>query len=63
MPHTAEIKISLTDIEPIKQLYLTVHAMLVARLLHGQDSREFLEAINEVITAHDAIADRTRVTP
>lgn len=58
MPQTAEIKISLTDIEPMKELYRTVHSMLVARLLHGQDSREFLEAINEVITAHDAIADR-----
>lgn len=38
-------------------LYLAIHDMLVARLLSGQDSREFLTAINRVIEIHDEIAE------
>lgn len=38
-------------------LYLAVHDMLVARLFSGQDSREFLTAINRVIEIHDEIAE------
>lgn len=44
--------------ESFKELYEAVHAMLVARLLHGQDSIEFFTSINRVIDAHDAIAER-----
>lgn len=46
--------LSTASVDP---LYLAVHAMLVARLLHGQDSVEFLTAINRVIDVHDDMAD------
>jgi hypothetical protein len=53
-----ELRLKVSELPAFKELYLAVHAMLVARLLHGQDSAEFLIAINRVIEAHDAIAEK-----
>ena len=58
MPST-QLEIRVRDLPPFKELYESVHSMLIARLLHGQGSREFFEAINRVIDAHDAIAEST----
>ena len=55
MPST-EIQIKVGDLPAFKELYMAVHAMLVARLLHGTNSKEFFIAINRVIAAHDDIA-------
>lgn len=38
-------------------LFLAVHGMLVVRLVEGQNSREFLTAINEVISVHDDMVE------
>jgi hypothetical protein len=53
---STEIKIRVSELPKFKELYGSVHAMLLARLLHGEGTPEFLIAINRVIDAHDAIA-------
>jgi hypothetical protein len=50
------LQISVSDLPAFKELYEAVHGVLVARLMHGRDSKEFLVAINRLIDAHDAIA-------
>lgn len=42
--------------DPTETLYLAVHEMLAARLIHGQGSLEFLNSINRVIEIHDEMA-------
>jgi hypothetical protein len=50
------VHLQISELPKFKELYVAVHMMLVARLRYGQDSKEFLGAINRVIDAHDAIA-------
>lgn len=54
---STQINIRVEDLPAFRELYEATHAMLVARLVHGQKSVEFLQAINRVIAAHDEIAD------
>lgn len=55
MPSRAQSEPIETMTDP-DALYLAVHEMLVARLLQGQNSLEFLKAINRVIEVHDEMA-------
>ena len=69
MTPTTSIQISVRDVPDFAELYGAVHALLLDRLLHCQDGVSpdrgpwsgtpgFLDAINRLVVAHDAIADK-----
>jgi hypothetical protein len=54
---SAEIVVKATEVPEMRALFRAAHVLLVRRLKGELDTKEGLIAWNELITAHDAIAE------